>query len=192
MLAALAIGVTGCGSSRDKEIQRILDSPIDYDSHLSAWANMGSYLTWSWVPMPKAVDVDPRASDPQLRSTIENAVGEQMSVRGYKRTNDAPDLYVNYHVTTQEITKQYIQHMYDGSYYPNYRMDFQGSGKEWDEGSLLIFLFDAKSQQMVWQASATAEITDQAPEAKSAARLNTAIKTLFTSLPGRPSWQSNP
>ena len=74
-------------------------------------------------------------------------------------------------------------------------MDFTGSGKsrsEWKEGSLLIFLFDTRSQQMVWQSSATAEITDEAPEGKSVARLNEAIKMMFTSLPGKPTWQTNP
>lgn len=195
VLVALVIGIGGCGSSRDKEIQRILDSPVDYDSHLSAWVKMESYVTWSWVPMPKAVNVDPRASNPQLRGAIESAVASQMKVRGYTASSDAPDLYANYHVVTQQINKQYVQQMYNGSYWPQYRMDYEGSSKDrnqWEEGLLVIFLFDAKSEQMVWQGTATAEITDEAPEQKSVERLDTVIKTLFTSLPGRPSWQSNP
>ena len=191
----LIFGIVGCGGSREKEIQRILDSPVDYDSNLSPWANMQDYTTWAWVPMPKAVDIDPRASDPKLREAIENAVGQQMKVRGYVRSATTPDLYVNYQLAEQKIDEQYIEKMYNGSYWPNYRMDFQGSGKarkEWDQGTLLVFVFDAKSQSMVWQGSATAEITDEAPEQKSLERLNTVIKTLFTSLPGKPSWQSNP
>jgi hypothetical protein len=193
-LLVIALGIFGCGSSRDKEIQRILDSPITYNSHLSPWANMDDYRTWNWVPVPKATTIDPRASDPKLRAEIEKAVAKHMTARGYANSPSSPDLQINYHVATQDINSDYIKKMYDGTYWPDYRMDFTGSGSarnEWQEGSLLIFLFDTKSQQMVWQSSATAEITDEAPEEKSAKRLNEAIKMMFTSLPGKPARQTN-
>ena len=190
----LALGIIGCGSSRDREIQRILDSPISYSSHLSAWANMENYRTWNWVPMPKAIRTDPRASDPKLREEIEKAVTKHMEERGYVKVAGSPDLQVNYHVARQDIDREYMKTMYDGAYWPDYRMDFRGSGKarrEWKEGSVLIFLFDTQSQEMVWQSSATAEVTDEAPEERGAARLNEAIKVMFTSLPGKPAWQMN-
>ena len=188
----LALSIIGCGSSRDKEIKRILDSPISYKSHLSSWANMADYRTWNWVPMPQATRVDPRASDPKLRAEIEKAVTMHMEERGYVKVDGSPDLQVNYHVATQDINREFMESMYDGKYWPDYRMDFRGSGKaarEWKEGSVLVFLFDTKSQEIVWQSSATAEITDQAPEERSVARLNEAIKTMFVSLPGRPTWE---
>jgi hypothetical protein len=190
----LALAIIGCGSSRDKEIQRILDSPISYKSHLSAWANMENYRTWHWVPIPQATRVDPRASDPKLRDEIEKAVTKHMVERGYTKVDGSPDLQVNYHVTTQDVDRDFMKTMYDGKYWPAYRMDFRGSGKaarEWKEGSVLIFIFDAQSQEIVWQSSAMAEIIDEAPEEGSAARLNEAIKVMFVSLPGRPAWQMN-
>ena len=190
----LALGIIGCGSSRDKEIKRVLDSPISYKSHLSSWANMANYKTWNWVPMPQAVRVDPRASDPQLRAAIEKAVAMHMKERGYAKVDGSPDLQVNYHVATQHIDREFMETMYDGKYWPDYRMDFRGSGtaaREWKEGSVLVFLFDTNSQEIVWQSSATAEVTDQAPEERGAARLNEAIKVMFTSLPGRPAWEMN-
>jgi len=194
LLIVLAFGIIGCGSSRDKEIKRIMDSPISYKSHLSSWANMANYETWNWVPMPQAVRVDPRASDPQLRAAIEKAVAMHMKERGYNKVDGSPDLQVNYHVLTQDIDREFMETMYDGKYWPDYRMDFRGSGKaarEWKEGSVLIFIFDAESQEIVWQSSAMAEITDQAPEERGTARLNEAIKMMFVSLPGRPAWQMN-
>jgi len=190
----LALAIIGCGSSRDKEIKRIMDSPISYKSHLSSWANMENYRTWNWVPMPQAVRVDPRASDPQLRAAIEKAIAMHMKERGYTKVDGSPDLQVNYHVAKHDIDREFMETMYDGKYWPDYRMDFRGSGKaarEWKEGAVLVFLFDTSSQEIVWQSSATAEITDQAPEERGAARLNEAMKVMFTSLPGRPAWQMN-
>ena len=84
--------------------------------------------------------------------------------------------------------------MYDGHYLPAYRMDFSGSGKavsRWKEGSLLVFMFDSQTERMVWQSSATAEITDEAPPDQRRARLDEAIKLMFTSLPGKPSFPAN-
>jgi hypothetical protein len=82
-----------------------------------------------------------------------------------------------------------MEKMYDGNYLPEYRMDYHGprsAKKRWEEGSLLVFIFDNETRQMVWQGSATAEITDEAPEPQRVERLNKVSKTMFTSLPGRP------
>ena len=188
----LLSGVIGCGSSKNKEIQRIMDSPIVYNSHLSPWAKLDSYTTWNFVPMPVNSTIDPRAANPMLRGEIQRAIERHMSVRGFRKVSTRSDLLVNYHVATQDITQEYIQRMYDGSYLPEYRMDFSGprsSRKAWREGSVIIFLFDVATEKMVWQSSATAEIADQPPEDKSKKRLNTAIKTMFTSLPGKSTWQ---
>ena len=74
--------LAGCGSSRDKEIQRVLDSPIDYNSHLSPWANMNDYATWNWVPIPKDIPFDPRAKDAATRTDVESRVTRHMEARG--------------------------------------------------------------------------------------------------------------
>jgi hypothetical protein len=189
-----ALFALGCSSLRDKEIQRVLDSPIAYQSHLSPWADMAQYKTWTWVPVPANIPMDPRAKDPTLRGEIERNIENHMKVRGYEGPSAAPDLFVSYHVSTKDIDQEYIKRMYDGTYLPQYRMEFEGPAsaeRQWKEGTVLIFLFDAKSERMVWQSAATAEITDEAPQAKSIARLDEAIKTMFTSFPGRPSWESH-
>lgn len=190
----LLFGLAACGSSRNKEIQRILDSPINYQSQLSPWANMDDYLTWNWVPIPANLPVDPRAKDPVVREEVETAVEKHMTVRGFVKTSDAPDLYVSHHVTTRDITQTDVKKMYDGHYLPAYRLDFSGpesASTHWEEGSLLIFAFDSRAKRMVWQGSATAEITDEAATQQRLDRLNEAITMMFTSLPGKPAWQTN-
>lgn len=185
----LAVAVAGC-SSREKEIQRILDSPIEYEAHVSPWANFNDFVTWDWMPVENNVA---RVADPQLRQAIEQSIATQMHVRDYEKTVGAPDLVVNYQVTARLVNTDYIQRMYDGEYLPEYRVDFNGPGsakKRWDEGSLIIVIFDRASRELVWRGVAKAEIARDAPIDQSVARVGKAIKQMFTSLPGRPRFET--
>lgn len=190
LVPLLVVLTAGC-SNKEKEIARILESPIEYHSHKSPWADFTDYRTWSWVPVRHEEAVDPREADPAVREVIEAAISKQMEIRGYRATSVAPDIVLNYHVASREITSDYIAHMYDGRYYPEYRMDFAGprsARRRWDEGSLIIFAFDTTTREMVWRSSAKAEITGDAPLEGRAKRLNLAVKNMFASLPGRPTW----
>ncbi len=184
------IAAAGCGSKDD--VKRILESPISYQSYVSPWAEFERYKTWDWVAAPAAGADETRVRDPQLRRAMEEGVARQMSVRGYKRTAISPDIVVNYHYATNTINRDYIKKMYDGSYYPDYRMDFEGprsARSRWEEGSLVVFVFETVSRRMIWRGSAHAEVTDKAPIEESKKRLNEALKWMFTSLPGRPAWE---
>jgi hypothetical protein len=117
-----------------------------------------------------------------------------MDVRGYQKVSRAPDIVLNFHVAVQTIDKDYIKKMYDGSYYPEYRMDFSGprsARKRWDEGSLIVFAFDTYTRKLIWEGTAIAEVTDEAPLDMRIERINKAAKWMFTSLPGRPRWDDN-
>jgi hypothetical protein len=190
VVLALIIMV-GCGSKDD--VKRILESPISYQSYVSPWAEFDRYKTWDWVSGSGAGADDTRIGDPKLKRAMEEGVAKQMSVRGYKRTTVSPDIVVNYHYATTTIDRDYIEKMYDGSYYPVYRMDFEGprsARNRWEEGSLIVFVFETVSKRMVWRGSAKAEVTDQAPIEESKKRLDIVLKWMFTSLPGRPAWET--
>lgn len=187
-LLGLLFTIGGC-SSRDKEIKRILESPIEYNAYVSPYAEFTRYVTWDWVPVLEARGVDPRADDPKVRRAIEDAIANQMGVREYVRGTVAPNLVVNYHLATQDIDKDYMKQMYDGKYLPDYRIDFRGPRKaryEWEEGSLIIFIFDTSTRELIWRGAAKAEIAHDAPFEQSVERLNKVMKHVFTSFPGRP------
>ena len=56
----------------------------------------------------------------------------------------------------------------------------------WKEGEVVVFIFDTQTREMVWQGSAMAEVTLDAPLDRRLERLDKAMKTMFTSFPGRP------
>jgi hypothetical protein len=185
----LLLVFAGCGSG-NKEINRIMESPISYNSHLSPSVDLSQYRTWDWLsPLVDETSVDRQALEPEMRQAIETTVGERMKDRGYSRTIVSPDLVINYHVAGADIDEDYIKKMYDGKYYPKYRTDFSGprsAKKKWQEGSILVFIFDPVSGELVWRASAIAEVTGDAPIDRRIERLNQALKMVFTSLPGKP------
>lgn len=180
--------VVGCGS-KSKEIDRIIESPIDYYSHLSPQADMSRYQTWGWLsPLVDEQAVDKLQIEQGIRVAIESAVDQRMTDRGFRRVASSPDLVINYHVAGKDIDAEYIRQMYDGKYYPKYRINFEGprsARNEWKEGSIIIFAFDPATGNLVWRSSATAEVTDEAPLDRRVERLNQAIKMMFTSLPGK-------
>lgn len=190
----LAMALAGCGS-RNKEIERILDSPISYNSHLSPFVDLSQYRTWDWLsPLVDEKSLDRMQIEPELRQAAEAAVGARMTDRGYKRVTTSPDMVINYHVAGKDIDEDYIRDMYDGKYYPKYRIDFSGprsARKKWQEGSILIFIFDPKTGETIWRSSATAEVTGEAPLDSRIERLEKAIKMVFTSLPGKPPSETN-
>jgi hypothetical protein len=188
LVVCLLVTVVGCGS-KNKEIERVIESPIDYHSHLSPRADMSRYNTWDWLsPLVDDEALDKQQIEEGIRLAVESAVDFRMNDRGYRRVFSTPDMVINYHVAGKDIDRDYMRQMYDGKYDPKYRKNFDGPGRSrdsWKEGSIIIFAFDSASGEMVWRSTATAEVTDQASLDKRVERLNSAIKMMFTSLPGK-------
>jgi hypothetical protein len=188
----LLVGTIGCGKKSD--VKRIMESPVDYQSYVSPWAEFQRYRTWNFIQMPEGRTDETHGVDPAIQSTIEDAITKQMDVRGYEKVTRIPDIVLNYHVAVKTIDKDYIKKMYDGSYYPEYRMDFSGpksARKRWEEGSLIIFAFDTYTKKLIWEGTVIAEVTGEAPLDQRVVRINNAAKWMFTSLPGRPRWDDN-
>jgi len=188
LVICLLVIVPGCGS-KNKEIARIIESPIDYNSHLSPWADMSRYVTWDWLsPLVDDEAIDKMQIEEGIRVAIESAVDFRMKDRGFRRSASSPDMVLNYHVTGKDVDADYIRQMYDGNYYPKYRINFDGprsARNSWKEGSIIIFAFDSATGDMVWRSSATAEVTGEAPLDQRVERLDNAVKMMFTSLPGK-------
>ncbi|UCH83060.1 MAG: DUF4136 domain-containing protein [Candidatus Latescibacterota bacterium] len=185
LLAALAVGC-----SKSKEVNRILESPIIVEAAVEEDADFSKYETWTWLEVLANVQVDPRIDNPEFTSNVDNAVEREMYTRGYRKDKAAPDLLVNGHAVFEEIDKDYIAEQYDGSYYPEYQTDISEGDKQkakWEEGSIILFFFDAKTRMLVYQASAKAEVTDPkytTPQQRQA-RIDNAIAQMMAKFPRR-------
>jgi hypothetical protein len=184
----LLVVVVGCGS-KSKEINRIIESPIDYHSHLSPRADMSRYNTWDWLsPLVDEGAVEKQQLEDDIRLAIQSAIELRMRDRNYRHVTSSPDMVIDYQVAGQDIDADFMREKYDERYDPKYRRNFDGPRRlrdSWQEGSIVIFAFDAVTGEIFWRSSAKAEVTDEAPLEQRVERLDEAIKMMFTSLPGK-------
>ena len=185
LIMVALIAIVGC-TSKQKEIDRIVDSPLVVESFAQAGVDFKQYNTWNWVPMPQT-GMEESGRDAAMDAMIKEAFEGEMFARGYRRADSAYDLIANYHLAVEHIDKDYINTYYGGNY-PEYKVDMKGSKDDkqtWDEGTLIFFVFDARDGQLVWQASVQAEVTEGASREQSEARIKKATKMMFEHSPKR-------
>lgn len=174
MLAVLL--VVGCSS-----IQTLVEKNPDVD--------FDGYQTWDWYPGDPPVTGDPRIDmDEGMRDYIMSTVEKHLADRGYKRSGFSPDLYVDYHVTLQDVANsQVVKNYYGEDYYPDFQFNlpaFQTTYKyEWEEGALLLMMFDSKSKQLVWRGIASTEVNTQGPRKEARERIDKAVEKLAGDIP---------
>ena len=151
----------------------------DYDSS----ANFNGYHIYDWVADKQEVTGDKRLDNRLVDGRMRNAIETQLRVKGYTASlNKRPDFYVAYHLGVKDMMK--------GSSTQNYIGDrSQGTFTKisdiqpYKEGTLLIDIVDATSQQLVWRGSALAEVdTGMTPEERNE-HISNIIHALFAHFP---------
>jgi hypothetical protein len=145
----------------------------------STIATFGRYGTYAWAsgatPARSAAETEASLVDWRIR----NAVDRGLAAKGYVRTTGAASLLVNYDVTVRQ------QDAYSFREYFRYRQlgGSEGMGSSWvqgyEEGTLVLYLVDARTQEMAYRASATAVIGS----GSDAKRLEDAIGRMLADLP---------
>jgi hypothetical protein len=136
---------------------------VDFDKE----ADFESYQTFIWVKS----DEDLSESSPLWHDRVRNGITSRM-VDGdmTELSGDAvPDVYVTYYASEKQVTRVVTDHMgygYGGSYYRrgggmNMGMTTSTSREiTYDKGTLVIDIWDAKSEKLVWRGSTTDTISD--------------------------------
>jgi len=102
-------------------------------------------------------------ANPFLHKEMLRYLEETMIAKGYVKTDEKPDLFVVYHVTTDEKTSVTT---YGGGYYG---WGYHGWGvgfsdvqvNKYTEGTLIIDLVDAEKEALVWRGWATGTLSDR-------------------------------
>ena len=196
----LSVLLSGCASLA---IQR------DYDDS----ASFVIYKTFSWIPAKNTQDVPgPYRDDGLLDKRIKQAVARSLVEQGYtEQSNSTPDFYVVYRVGLKEKTRNsYFGSGYYGygSYgfgyggygFPyRYHRSFFGYGgfgygypyyggglgryETYTQGTLVIDILDAKTDELVWRGSAVNRMSDPAYDAK---EINKVVEKILEEFPPRP------
>ena len=139
-------------------------------------ADFASYKTFMWIKEPKT-------TDPLMRQRIIDDVNSALSAKGLKLVTADADVAVAAHTASQQ--ERSLQTFYNGF----------GGGWRWgggfgsatttvdtyEVGTLVVDLFDSKTKEALWRATATKTISDN-PE-KNAENLNKAVAKMFKEFP---------
>ena len=138
--------------------------------------NFESYKTFMWIKQPNV-------SDPILKQRIVDDVNAQLQAKGFRQVNEGADLGVAAHMATQK--EKTLNTFYDGF----------GGGWRWgggfgtatttvstyEEGTLVVDLFDAKTKNAVWRGTATQGVSST-PE-KQSKNIDKAVEKRFAKFP---------
>jgi hypothetical protein len=184
-LAALVLA--GCGAKQMSDVEKVHETPIDVKAHFEEGTDFSQYRTWMWVPAIGQSETE-AFNDPRFREVVGDAVRDEMFSKGYTQTDSNPDLVINGMVSKQAIDEKYIEDNFKGTYSPDYFASLPDGGnsrKKWQEGTLMIFIYDAAKGQVVWMGTAQTEVYKKPVEGYWQKRTKEIVKELFASLPSR-------
>ena len=115
------------------------------------------------------------ASNPMMADRIEALIKQKLKEGGATEVTENPDLYVTYHITTEQQTSYPTSSFGYGGYYGGwggyggYGYGGYGPGMtsstttahNYTEGTLIIDAYDGAEKKMIWRATGTVTVKDQ-------------------------------
>lgn len=178
-LSILVLLVTGCASGPSI---RTSSAP---------GADLTSYQRFAFV---ESLGTDRAGYASLVSQQLVFSTQRELELRGLElaETVDLADLLVNFNVHLDErIRTRQVTDPWRGPTFYDYRFGFYSPWpsysvstevEQYSEGTLVIDLIDASSQQMVWEGTARNQITERSRR-DAAARLDDAVKRIFQNFP---------
>ena len=166
----LLASVAGCATPK-----------IGYDFDRSA--NFSGYHTYAWIPGAQVSTDDRRLGSSLIDVRIRTAIDAQLRSKGFTATaSKQPEFLVAYHVGMKDMikgssTQNYIGDRVHGTY------TTLSDVHPYKEGTLLIDIVDAASNQLVWQATALAEVEEGLTPEERDERINGIVRAMLAHFP---------
>ena len=182
ILAMLLVGA--CATTKPSE------SRIDYDKK----ADFTVYRTFGF---PKETGTDRGGYSTLVTTYFKSSVSTAMEARGYKYTEDHPDLLVNFYMNTTERTESDNQGGLSGRYgygYYGYRSGLYSPWPMYDDldrtvtykvGTINVDIVDAEKKQLIWEGVSEGRVSKEAL-ANPKVTVNGVVTELMRQYPGRP------
>ena len=142
----------------------------DYDRS----ADFSKFKTYAWTPSKNP------AKDPLWHQRIIENIDQQLTAKGLKKVDGEADLHVTYTGNLKEITS--LQGIGSGGRWLGGSFSVNTSTQV--EGTLIVELYDAHSDSLVWRGIATESVSDK-PD-KNISRLEKTARKMFRAYPPEP------
>ncbi|UCD56922.1 MAG: DUF4136 domain-containing protein [Candidatus Hydrogenedentota bacterium] len=150
----------------------------DYDRE----ADFTILKTYDWLPVP------PEArADGLIVKRITNAVDRELEAKGFTMMPEAPDFHIA--IYGERLTKldirdrgyDYGPYRYRGYYWPEDRRRIEVY--QYDEGTLILDLINAQTNELIWRGTATAVIDPYATPEQRDKRITEAVGKILSNFP---------
>jgi hypothetical protein len=170
----LVVAWTACASVRVS---------VDYDPN----EDFSTYRTFTWFPRPRPATGDYRVDNPLLDQRVRAAVEQTLTARGYRKLEDrAPDFYVNYHLQIDEkidvrtVNRGYVDRW---GYYVGWP---ETQVTQYDEGSLVIDIADARDKQLAWRGIGVGRVRSRPTPEETTRDVQEVVAQILAKFPPEP------
>lgn len=162
---ALSI-IAACGSGIN--IKNDYDRTVDFRR----------YRRYAWLPPATSQDPAQRVNTIVDRR-IKQAVNVNLLSRGMQLVEDTPDIFVTYHMGTQDR----IDVSGSGYTYGSYWGGAGVNTYHYQQGTLILDIIDARTKELIWRGTATKTIDDNPTPEKIDKTINEAVEKLLKDYP---------
>jgi hypothetical protein len=134
--AVAALALAGCAT-------------MNVSSHIERGVSFSEYVTYDWGPPDNLPIGDPRLDNNAFfNDHLQGAIEKKMAAKGFERAvTGTPDLLVHYHASVNQKLDVYAVDQRYGYCYGNCEPQIV----DYEEGTLVIDLVDAKTNKVVWR-----------------------------------------
>jgi len=154
-----------------------ISTTTDYDPAVS----FSAFSTYDWIDSEGQVD---NITSSRVRQSVDAA----MTAKGFTQSTSNPDLAVSYQVTTAERRSF---NTVNAGWGGGYRGAGWGMGmgtsttteQVWNEGSLVLGIFDTGSKNLVWTGTATTDIDQSRSPQERQELIDSAVNKMMGDFP---------
>ena len=165
---------------------------VTYNSDYDPTADFSNLTTYQWAERTPSGDDDPRVYNDITMRKVRYATDLALKDIGMREVGQNPDVLVAWHgAINGKMSLQTVSTNYGygwGWYGPGY--GGMGSSttyvNEWNEGTLLIDIINAKRNELMWRGSAQAELNDNQDPQEGQDKLNEIVATILAPFPPGP------
>jgi len=166
------------------------ESPMKVDSESDPNVDLTAYQTYSLLPLPDSIPGADPGAVLRMKRIVTDALKEAMADKGYTEVAlQVADFAV--HITGKVVPKTDVTdwgYAYSPSPRWGYRYPYHGGGSnvtvdQYEEGSLILEIFDTTRNEMVWVGWGTARTKGKDPTPERALSVVSEILASFPSTP---------
>lgn len=171
LVALSALTLSGCAT-------------LNVSSHVQRGLDFTQYRTFDWGPADALPAGDPRLDkNPGFLDHLEGAVEKELAVKGFERsgTQESADLLIHYHAN---ISRRIDVNQLDRDYGYCYDETCGALVFEYEAGTLVLDIVDAKTNRLIWRGWAQHGVRDVVDnERRMADTINKAVKRMLARFP---------